>query len=95
MAQVTFEGAVIARSDSVQQVEGTRYFPRDDVETRVLEPSETAYTCPWKGAAQYYHVRVGDTRLEDGAWSYPDPKPAARAIAGHVAFDGRQGFEVS
>ena len=60
----------------------------------VLEASATAYTGPWKGAAPYVYLRIGDTRIEDAAWSYPVPKPAARAIAGHLAFDPWRGLEV-
>jgi uncharacterized protein (DUF427 family) len=95
VAQVTFDGTVIAEGQAVEKMEGRRYFPRQDVDTSVLEPSTTAYTCPWKGAAQYYHVRIGERRIVDGAWSYPDAKPAARAIAGHLAFDVRAGLEVT
>ncbi|MDZ7799534.1 MAG: DUF427 domain-containing protein [Trueperaceae bacterium] len=94
MPQVSYRGTSVARSDAVERVEGTTYFPRADVEMGLLEPSATAYTCPWKGDAQYYHLRIGDTQLEDAAWSYPEPKPAARAIAGHIAFDPGQDLEI-
>lgn len=94
MPKVTYANTVIARSDEVETVEGNLYFPRPSVDMTLLEPSATAYTCPWRGAAQDFHLRIGDARIEDAAWSYPEPKPAARAIAGHLAFDVRQGIEV-
>ncbi|MDZ7708324.1 MAG: DUF427 domain-containing protein [Trueperaceae bacterium] len=94
MPKATYANNVIARSDDVETVEGNLYFPRASVDMSLLEPSTTASTCPWKGAAQYFHLRVGDTRIEDAAWSYPEPKPAAQAIAGHLAFDIRRGLEV-
>lgn len=93
MPRAVFSDKVLADSANVEHVEGNLYFPRADV-AAVLEPSDTQYTCPWKGKAEYFNVRVGDTLLTDGAWSYPDPKPKARAIAGQVAFDTRQGVDV-
>lgn len=95
MPKAVFDGTVLASSERVQNVEGNLYFPREAVDTTSLEESDTAYTCPWKGAATYYHLRVGDRRIEDAAWSYPDPEPEARHIAGHVAFDTRKGIGVS
>ncbi len=89
MSTASYKGTVIARSDKVEQVEGNPYFPRAEVDMSVLEPSSTAYTCHWKGAAQYYDLVLGDERIDDAAWSYPDPKPAASNIAGHLAFDRR------
>lgn len=94
MPTVTYDGTTIARSDDVERVEGTSYFPRQDVRTELLEPSDTEYTCPWKGEADYFHLRVGDELVEDAAWSYPEPKPAAAQIAGHVAFDQGKGVSI-
>lgn len=42
--------------------------------------------CPWKGTASYYDVEVNGKRNHDAAWYYPEPKPAAKQIAGYVAF---------
>lgn len=67
-------------------MEGNVYFPNESVQEQYLEPSDTEYTCPWKGEAKYYHIVVDDQKLEDAAWSYPDPKPAAKKIKGHIAF---------
>ena len=50
------------------------YFPADDVRTELLEPSSTKSRCAYKGSASYWHVRVGDRRVEDLVWSYPDPQ---------------------
>jgi len=36
---------------------------------------------------------VGDKVVENAAWSYPEPKEAAKQIAGHVAFDRRVDVE--
>lgn len=89
MTSATYQGTVIAQSDKVEQVEGNTYFPQGAVNMSLLVPSPTDYTCPWKGAAQYYDLLLGDERIKDASWSYPDPKPAAGNIAGHFAFDSR------
>jgi len=94
MHTVTYHGTKVASSEDIERVEGNPYFPRQDVRTDLLEPSDTEYTCPWKGEAEYYHLRVGDDLLVDAAWSYPEPKPAARRIAGHVTFDESKGLTI-
>jgi uncharacterized protein (DUF427 family) len=42
--------------------------------------------CPWKGTARYYDVVVNGERNPNAAWYYPEPSPAAREIAGRIAF---------
>jgi uncharacterized protein (DUF427 family) len=64
----------------------TYYFPPDDVRTDLLEPSTLRTICEWKGVARHWHARVGDRRVEEAAWSYPDPKPGYEPIAGYYAF---------
>lgn len=94
MPTVTMNGTTVASSDDVERVEGASYFPRQGVRTALLEPSDTQTTCPWKGEAEYDHLRVDGELVEDAAWSYPEPKPAAERIAGHVAFDPRTGLTI-
>jgi uncharacterized protein (DUF427 family) len=62
------------------------YFPRADVRTEVLEPSDRHTRCPKKGEASYHTLRVGDRVEEAAAWYYPDPLPGAEAIRDHIAF---------
>lgn len=81
--------------EDVVAVEGNAYFPPDAVTAGALRNSPTAYTCPWKGAAQYHDVLVGDAVLEDGAWSYPHltqfaTERVGRDFSRYVAFDTRQ-----
>jgi uncharacterized protein (DUF427 family) len=89
--KATIGDRVIATADAQELVviEGNRYFPPSSVDWSVLEPSPTAYTCPWKGQAQYYSL-VGGQR--DVAWAYAAPAAGAverigRDFAGFVAFD--------
>ena len=73
-------------SSDLQQVEGNVYFPPSAVDRRYLRDSATHTVCPWKGTCSYYDVVVGDAVNKDAAWYYPEPKPAARNIAGYIAF---------
>jgi len=86
MAKAIWNGAVLAESDRTVEVEGNQYFPLDAVRREHLRDSATHTTCPWKGIASYYDVVVDGQVNRDAAWYYPQPKEAARQIAGHVAF---------
>ena len=77
---------VIAHSDRTVVVEGNHYFPKEDVDTSMLEKSATTSICPWKGTARYYTIDCDGERNEDGAWYYPDPKPEAAQIKNRIAF---------
>jgi len=86
MAKATWNAAVIAESDTYEVVEGNVYFPPGAVRREHLRPSETHTVCGWKGTASYYTVVVDGQENVDAAWYYPEPKDAAKNIAGHVAF---------
>jgi uncharacterized protein (DUF427 family) len=62
------------------------YLPLDDVRTDLLEPSDRATFCEWKGAASYRTLRVGDRVVRDVAWTYTAPLPGYEAIRDHLAF---------
>ncbi|WP_223167857.1 DUF427 domain-containing protein [Nonomuraea sp. SYSU D8015] len=47
--------------------------PAHDVRRESLEPSPTRAVCPYKGEASYRSLRLEEERLDDVAWSYPDP----------------------
>lgn len=79
-------GETIAESDDTVVVEGNHYFPESAVTKEYLRPSETHTTCPWKGQASYYTLKVGDKENIDAAWFYPEPLEAAEAIRGRIAF---------
>lgn len=84
--EAIWNDTVIAHSDKAVVVEGNHYFPRDDVDTSMLEKSAATSECPWKGTAHYYTIDCDGSRSEDAAWYYPDPKPKARKIKDHIAF---------
>jgi uncharacterized protein (DUF427 family) len=60
-----------APKDDLVSIEGNWYFPPASVTEGVLTPSPTAYTCPWKGPAQYFSVEADGSTFADRAWSYP------------------------
>ncbi|MFQ5911562.1 MAG: DUF427 domain-containing protein [Nitrospinota bacterium] len=65
----------------------TRYYiPQEDVRADLLEPSMTTSSCPYKGDARYWSVKVGDKIVEDIVWSYPDPIPECTKIKGLLCF---------
>ncbi len=81
-----WNGQIIAESDDTVVVENNHYFPHESVRADFVTDSNTHTTCPWKGVASYYTLQVDDKSNVDAAWYYPDPKPAAHAIKGRVAF---------
>src|SRR5687768_14240837 len=86
MPRATWNGVVVAESQSTEVVEGNHYFPPDAIKPEYLRPSSTHTVCGWKGTASYYTLDVNGQTNPDAAWYYPDPLPAAAQIKGFVAF---------
>jgi uncharacterized protein (DUF427 family) len=62
------------------------YFPRQDVRFDLLEPTDHRTRCPFKGDASYYSIVVGDRRVQNAVWAYPEPLRSVAEIADYVAF---------
>lgn len=62
------------------------YFPRADVEMSLLEPTDHATYCPFKGDASYFSIRLEDQVLENAVWTYERPYAPVAEIEDHVAF---------
>jgi uncharacterized protein (DUF427 family) len=62
------------------------YFPKEEVRTDLLVPTDHSTHCPFKGDATYWSVKVGDRVAENAAWAYPDPIEGAPPIGNHIAF---------
>ena len=82
---------VVAASDAARVMYETRlppvvYFPIDDVKATLLEISDRRTFCPFKGTATYWHIKIGDTVIENGAWSYRNALEESRGIEGYIAF---------
>jgi uncharacterized protein (DUF427 family) len=86
MPRAIWNGAVLAESTHTEIVEGNHYFPPESIHPEFFHPSDTHTVCGWKGTASYYNIEVNGKVNQDAAWYYPEPLPAARNIASHVAF---------
>jgi uncharacterized protein (DUF427 family) len=62
------------------------YLPRDDVRMDLLEATDFSTTCPFKGEASYWSLRIGEEHLTGIAWSYEDPIAERAEIAGLICF---------
>lgn len=91
LVRVVFAGQVLAESRRAFRLLETShppniYVPPEDVDFRWLEPSPTRTFCEWKGEARYLSAVVGDRRVEDVAWYYPNPAAGYAELAGYVSF---------
>ncbi len=92
--KATWKGTVIADSDDTVYLEGNHYFPPESVNMDLLRDGTREYTCPWKGKSKYHDIVVDGDVNENSAWSYPEPKSAAKEITGHVAFELRKAISL-
>jgi uncharacterized protein (DUF427 family) len=88
---VTVGGKVVADSRNALTLQestypAVQYIPMADVDTSLLERTETSTYCPFKGDASYYSVIPGGERSVDAIWVYEEPREAVAAIKDHVAF---------
>jgi uncharacterized protein (DUF427 family) len=65
------------------------------VRTDLLRQSNTSTYCNYKGPATYWSALVGDTVIEDVAWSYPDPPPESLPIKDFLSFDAARASVVA
>jgi uncharacterized protein (DUF427 family) len=86
MTKATWNGVTLAESNATVVVENNQYFPPDSLNKQYFSDSNTHTTCPWKGLCSYYSIEVDGKVNQDAAWYYPEPKDAAKNIAGYVAF---------
>lgn len=63
-----------------------QYIPRADVDMALLEKTDHATYCPYKGDCSYFSVSSGGERLVNAIWSYEAPYDAMSAIKDHLAF---------
>src|SRR5215207_517942 len=83
--RVKLDGVVLAESSRPSFVFETGlptrfYLPREDIVAE-LEPSDLRTTCAYKGRAIYFSAGGRKNLM----WSYPEPLPDARELAGLVA----------
>ena len=88
---VSVAGRVVARThEALTLREGkyapVQYIPRKDVDMSLLERTDHATYCPYKGDCAYYSIPIGGERSTNAVWSYEAPYAAVAAINDHVAF---------
>jgi uncharacterized protein (DUF427 family) len=89
--RVEVDGVTVAESNSPRLLFETGlpvryYLPKTHVRMDLLVPTDTTSHCPYKGEAEWWSVRAGDTVHEDLAWSYPTTLAESQRVAGLVAF---------
>jgi uncharacterized protein (DUF427 family) len=63
-----------------------QYVPREDVDMTLLERTDHATYCPYKGDATYYSIPAGGERSANAVWTYEAPYAAMAQIKDHLAF---------
>ena len=86
MVKAIWNNTVIAESDATVQVEGNYYFPPSTIKKEYFKTTDTHTSCPWKGVASYYDIKVDGEVNKDAAWYYPEVSELAKGIKGYIAF---------
>lgn len=81
-----WKGTLLAESNETIVIENNHYFPPNSINNEYFFGSDTHSTCPWKGEASYYDIKVNGELNADAAWFYPSAKDAAKNIENYVAF---------
>ena len=63
-----------------------QYIPRKDVYMTLLERTDHATYCPYKGDCAYYSIPLGGERSINAVWTYENPYSAVTSIKDHLAF---------
>ncbi|HWM81335.1 MAG TPA: DUF427 domain-containing protein [Pseudolabrys sp.] len=88
---VTLAGRVIADTRKALSLREAsyppvNYIPRADVDMALLERTDHATYCPYKGECAYYSIPLGGSRSVNAVWSYEAPYAAVASIKDHLAF---------
>jgi uncharacterized protein (DUF427 family) len=75
--------ALILREASYPAVQ---YVPRKDVDMTLLQRTDHATYCPYKGECAYYSIPSGGERAANSVWTYESPYAAVVEIRDHLAF---------
>jgi uncharacterized protein (DUF427 family) len=63
-----------------------QYVPRKDVDMALLQRTDHATYCPYKGDCAYFSIPLGGERSTNAAWTYEAPYAAVVSIKDHLAF---------
>jgi uncharacterized protein (DUF427 family) len=89
--RVTVAGRVIADTRNALTLReaaypAVQYIPRQDVDMSLLQRTDHATYCPYKGDCAYYSIPAGGERSANAVWTYEAPYQAVAQIKGHLAF---------
>jgi uncharacterized protein (DUF427 family) len=59
-----------------------QYIPAEDVDFSLLERTDHATYCPYKGDCHYYSIPAGGKKSVNAVWSYDTPFSAVAQIRG-------------
>ena len=62
------------------------YIPRKDADMTLLERTDHATYCPYKGDCAYFSIPSGGERSVNAVWTYESPYEAVAQIKDHLAF---------
>jgi uncharacterized protein (DUF427 family) len=62
------------------------YLPRSDADLSLLQRTDHATYCPYKGDCSYYSIPLGGAKSLNAVWTYEEPYTAVEAIRGYLAF---------
>ena len=90
--RVEVAGATLVDTDDTvvlfeTAIEPKLYVDPTHVRTDLLQRTETTSYCNYKGPATWWAAVIGDTVVEDVAWSYEEPLDESVRIRGHLSFD--------
>jgi uncharacterized protein (DUF427 family) len=88
--EIVVNGTKVAESDRPVQLDETGlptryYLRREDVLSDLL-PTSFQTTCPFKGQASYWSLKLDDETHDGIAWSYETPIEGAEGIKGLLCF---------
>jgi uncharacterized protein (DUF427 family) len=88
---VTVAGRVVANTTEALTLREAsyapvQYIPRKDVDMALLQRTNHATYCPYKGDAAYFSIPAGGEGAANAVWTYEHPYDAVSAIKDHVAF---------
>jgi len=88
---VTLAGRVIADTTEALSLKeasypAVQYIPLKDVDRSLLQRTDHATYCPYKGDCAYYSLPIGGERSVNAVWTYEAPYAAVAQIKDHVAF---------
>lgn len=83
-------GELVHRTDAALELVEAKYplayyLPLASFPAELLTSSDHTTYCPFKGTANYFHLKHGDRVFENAVWTYADPYDEALAIKDHIA----------